>query len=151
MFVTYLLSTEQEIKTSILVIKNLRGKATAEIMGVIQTFYILKSLRIDTILFSVLDSTNSGSVNKNGMQRKIKYNALFSIFISCKNHHLNLYLPHLIKNMCLGEKMKDHDSLLFGLWKKFSFFFNASFNFRTKLSFSWKATVQKYPKGVVTC
>ena len=67
MFVTYLLSTEQEIKTSILVIKNLRGKATAEIMGVIQTFYILKSLRIDTILFSVLDSTNSGSVNKNGM------------------------------------------------------------------------------------
>ena len=67
MFVTYLLSTEQEIKTSILVIKNLRGKATAEIMGVIQTFYILKSLRIDTILFSVSDSTNSGSVNKNGM------------------------------------------------------------------------------------
>ena len=67
MFVTYLLSTEQEIKTSILVIKNLRGKATAEIMGVIQTFYILKSLRIDTILFSVLDSTNSGTVNKNGM------------------------------------------------------------------------------------
>ena len=50
-----------------------------------------------------------------------------------------------------GKKMKDHDSLLFGLWKKFSFFFNASFNFRTKLSFSWKATVQKYPKGVVTC
>ena len=67
MFVTYVLSTEQEIKTSILVIKNLRGKATAEIMGVIQTFYILKSLRIDTILFSVLDSTNSGTVNKNGM------------------------------------------------------------------------------------
>ena len=67
MFVTYLCSTEQEIKTSFLVIKNLRGKATAEIMGVIQTFYILKSLRIDTILFSVLDSTNSGSVNKNGM------------------------------------------------------------------------------------
>ena len=121
MFVTYLSSTEQIIKTTFLGIVNLKGKTASQIMDVAQKFFTTKSLRIDTILFSVLDGTNSMSGKKNGLQRRIRYSSPFSIYINCRNHCLALCLLHLMKDICLGEIMNDYDTLLLGLWKIFHF------------------------------
>ena len=52
-FVRYISSTEQKIKTTFLGIVNLKGKTAAEITNVIQNFFAAKSLRIDTIVFNV--------------------------------------------------------------------------------------------------
>ena len=74
----YLSSTEQKIKTSFLNIVNLKGKTAPEIMDVIQKFITAKSLRIDTVLFSVLDVTNFMS----GKNRREEYGTtLHSTFI----------------------------------------------------------------------
>ena len=90
-------------------------------MDDIQMFFTAKSLRIDTILCSVLDGTNSMSGGKNGLQRRIRYYPPFSIYINCRNHRLALCLPHLMKDICLGGVMNDYDTLLLGLWKIFHF------------------------------
>ena len=84
-------------------------------------FFIVKSLRIDAILFRVLDGTNSMTGKKNGLQTRIRYYSPFSIDINCRNHHLTICLPHLMKNICLGEIMDDYDTLLLGLWEIFHF------------------------------
>ena len=125
MFVRYLSSTEQKIKTFFGIL-NLKGKTAEEIMNAIQKFFTAKSLRIDTILFSVLDGTNSMSGKKNGLQRKIRYYSPFSIYINCRNHRLAPCLPHLMKDIYLGEIMNDCNSLLLGLWKIFHFSPNRS-------------------------
>ena len=67
LFITYLSSTEQEIKTSFLVFGNVRRKTTAEII-----VYTVKSLIIGTISFSVLNGANRVSGKKNGVQRRLK-------------------------------------------------------------------------------
>ena len=120
-FVTYLSSTEHKIKTTFLGIVNFKGKMAAEIMDVAQKFFTAKSLTIDTILFSVLDRTNSMSGKRNGQQRRIRYNLPFNIYSNCRNHCLALCLPHLMKSICLGEIMNDYDTLLLGLLKIFHF------------------------------
>ena len=84
---------------------NLKGKTAAEITDVVQKFFTTKSLRIDTILFTVLDGTNSMSGKKNGLQRR-RYYSPFSIYINCRNHRLALSLPHLMEDICLGEILK---------------------------------------------
>ena len=114
-FVTYLSSTEHKIKTTFLGIVNFKGKMAAEIMDVAQKFFTAKSLIIDTILFSVLDRINSMSGKRNGQQRRIRYSPPFNIYSNCRNHCLALCLPHLMKNICLGEIMNDYDTLLLGL------------------------------------
>ena len=93
----------------------------AEIMDVIQTFFSAKSLKINTVLFSVLDGTNSISGKKNGLQKRIRYYSPFSIYINCKNHRLALSLPHLMKDICLGEIINDYGILLLELWEIFHF------------------------------
>ena len=102
-------------KTTFLGIVNFKGKMAAEIMDVAQKFFTAKSLIIDTILFSVLDRINSMSGKRNGQQRRIRYNPPFNIYSNCRNHCLALCLPHLMKNICLGEIMNDYDTLLLGL------------------------------------
>ena len=121
MFLTYLSSTGQKIKTTFLGIVNLKGKTAAEVMDVIQKFFTAKSLRIDAIFFSVLDGTNSISGKKYGLQRRIRYYAPFGIYINCRNHRLDLCSPHLMKSICLGKIVNDYDTLLLGLWKNFHF------------------------------
>ena len=93
----------------------------AEIMDVIQTFFSAKSLKINTVLFSVLDGTNSISAKKNGLQKRIRYYYPFSIYINCRNHRLALSLPHLMKDICLGEIINDYSILLIELWETFHF------------------------------
>ena len=61
------------------------------------------------------------SAKKNGLQRRIRYYSPCSFYINCRNHHLALCLPHLMKDICLVELMNDYDTLLFGLWKTFHF------------------------------
>ena len=73
MFFTYISFTEQKMKMSFLGIKNLKEKMAAEIMNVVQKIFTVKSLRIDTILISILDGKNSMSGKKNGLQRGIRH------------------------------------------------------------------------------
>ena len=61
------------------------------------------------------------SGKKNGLQRRIRYYSQFSIYINCRNHRLVLCLPHLMKNICLGEIINVYDTLKLGLWKIFHF------------------------------
>ena len=117
MFVTNTSSPEQKIKMTFLGIVNLKGKTAEEIVNVVQKFFTAKSLRIHTILFSVLDGTNSMSGKKNGLQTRIRYHSPFSIYINCRNHGLALCLTHLMREICRGEIMNDYDTLLLGLWK----------------------------------
>ena len=63
-FVTYLFSTKQKIKTTFLGIVNLKRKDGRRIHS---KFFTTKSLRIDTICFSVLNGTNSMSGKENGL------------------------------------------------------------------------------------
>ena len=55
-----------ENEVTFLGIVNLKGKTAAEIIDVIQKFFTARSLRIDPLLFKVLDGTNSMSGKKNG-------------------------------------------------------------------------------------
>ena len=84
-------------------------------------FFSAKSLKINTVLFSVLDGTNSISGKKNELQKRIRYYSPFSIYINCKNHRLALSLPHLMKDICLGEIINDYGILLLELWEIFHF------------------------------
>ena len=117
----------------------------AEIMDVIQTFFSAKSLKINTALFSVLDGTNSISGKKNGLQKRIRYYSPFSIYINCKNHRLALSLPHLMKDICLGEIINDYGILLLELWEIFHFSkIEVYFNFRIISGYLWEETVKNF-------
>ena len=108
-------------------------------------FFIAKSLRIDAILFCVLDRTNSMSGKTNGLQRRISYYSPFSIDVNCRNHRLALCLPHLMKKI-----MNDYDTVLLGLWKIFHFSPK-----RSSLLESFQVIYEKKPlkilKAAVTC
>ena len=120
-FVTYYSNKAQKAVTSSLGILNLKGKTTAEIMDVIKNFFLAKSIKLDKIMFSVLDGTNSMSGNNSGLQRRIRFYSPFNMYINCRNHRLALCLLHLMKDADFAELLIDYDSLLLGIWKMFHF------------------------------
>ena len=71
MFVTYYSNKAQKVVTSFSGILNLKGKTAAEIMDVMKNFFLAKSIKLDKIMFSVLDGTNSMSGKNTGLQRRI--------------------------------------------------------------------------------
>ena len=120
-------------------IVNLKGKTAAEIMNVVQKFFTAKSLRIHTILFSVLDGTNSMSGKKNGLQTRIRYHSPFSIYINCRNHGLALCLTHLMREICRGEIMNDYDTFTWTM-ENLPFLSKAEFTFRIISCCLWEET-----------
>ena len=90
-------------------------------MDVIKNFFLAKSIKLDKVIFSVLDGTNSVSGKNTGLQRRIRFYSLFNMHINCRNHRLALCLPHVMKNVDFAELLIDYDSLLLGIWKMFHF------------------------------
>ena len=79
MFATYYSNKAQKAVTSCLGILNLKGKTAAEIMDVIKNFFLAKSIKLDKIMLSVLDGTNSMSGNNSGLQRRIRFYSPFNM------------------------------------------------------------------------
>ena len=73
MFVTYYSNKPQKVVTSFLEILNLKGKTAAEIMDIIKNFFLAKSIKLDKIMFSALDGTNSMGGKNTGLQRRIRF------------------------------------------------------------------------------
>ena len=76
-----------------------------------------KKIDLSKILFSVLDGTNSMSGKHKCLQRWIRNESLFNIYVNCRNDRLALCFPHLMKMKDFRELLLDFDSLLLGLWK----------------------------------
>ena len=79
MFATYYSNKAQKAVTSYLGILNLKGKTAAEIMDIIKNFFLAKSIKLDKIMFSVLDGTNSVSGKNTGLQRRIRFYSPFNM------------------------------------------------------------------------
>lgn len=76
------------------ILENLNGKTTVKIMDFIQKFTTAKSLKIYTVLFSVLGVTNSMSGKK--MNCREEYGTTFhSTFILTAKIMLLLYAYHI--------------------------------------------------------
>ena len=121
MFVSYFSNDKKEVVTKFLGIVNLKGKTSAEIMDVIKKFFAAKSIKLENLMFSVLEGTNAMSGKDTGLQRRIRFYSPFNIYINCRNHRLALCLPHLMKDSDIGELLSDFDALLLGLWKMFRY------------------------------
>ena len=119
MFLTYLPPVELKVKTTFLGIVNLNGKSAAHVMVAVSQFFLAKNIKLDQILFSVLDGNNAMSGKKNGLQRRRRNFSPFNIYINCRNHRLALCLPHLMKNIEYAELLLDEDAVLLGVWKMF--------------------------------
>ena len=91
-------------------------------MDIVNQFFLAKNIKLDKILFSVLDGTNAMSGKKNGLQRRIRNFSPFNIHVNCRNHRLALCLPHLMKNIEYAELLLDYDAVLLGVWKMFHYF-----------------------------
>ena len=66
-FLTYLSLVELKVKTTIFGIANLSGEVAAQIMDVVNQFFLAKNIKLDKLLFSVLDGTNAIVGEKNGL------------------------------------------------------------------------------------
>ena len=121
MFVSYLSPVELKVKTTFFGIVNLNGKTAAQVMDIVNQFFLAKNIKLDKILFSVLDGTNAMSGKKNGLQRRIRNFSPFNIYIKCRNHRLALCLPHLTKNIEYAELLFVYDAVLLGVWKMFHY------------------------------
>lgn len=53
-----------------------------------------------------------------GLQRRIRHESPFALYVNCRNHRLALCLVHLIKKYPVLQEI---DSLLISLWKLFEF------------------------------
>ena len=60
------------MKTTFVDIANLNGKTAAQVMDVVNQFFLAKNIKLDKILFSVLDRFSAMSGKKNGSQRRIR-------------------------------------------------------------------------------
>ena len=109
MFVTYYAN---KAVTSFLGILNLKRKTAAEIMDVIKNFFLAKSVKLDKIMLSVLDGTNSMSGKNTGLQRRIRFYSPFNMYINCRNHRLASCLLHLMKDADFAELLIDYDSFI---------------------------------------
>ena len=67
MFLTYLSPIELKVKTTLFGIANVSGKAAAQVMDVVNQFFLAKNTKLDKIPFSVLDGTNAMCRKKNGL------------------------------------------------------------------------------------
>ena len=55
------------MKTTLFGIANVSGKAAAQVMDVVNQFFLAKNIKLDKIPFSVLDGTNAMCREKNGL------------------------------------------------------------------------------------
>ena len=81
-------------------------------MDVVSQSFLAKNIKLDIILFSVLDRTNAISGKKNGLQRRIGNFSPFNIYINCHNHRLVLCLPHLMKYIEYAKLVLDSNAVL---------------------------------------
>ena len=102
MFLKYYSVNAQKEKTSLMLSSNFSTK---------------KKLKLENILFSVLDGTNVMSCKIGCLQRRIRHYSHFNVYINC---HLAVCLPHIMKHDYL-ELLIDYDAVLLGLWKMFHY------------------------------
>ena len=55
------------------------------------------------------------------LQRRIRNESPFNIYVNCWNHRLALCFTHLMKMKDFRELLVEFDSLLLGLWKLFRY------------------------------
>ena len=70
---------------------NLNGKTVAQFMDVVNQFFLAKNIKLDKILFSILDGNNAMSGKKNGLQRRIRIFSPFNRYINFRIHRQMLY------------------------------------------------------------
>lgn len=73
------------------------------------------------IFFAGLDTTNTMSGERGGLQRLLRHSHPMCKYQPCRSHKLALVLVHMMKSNALLSEM---DSLLITVWKKFKFFTN---------------------------
>ncbi|XP_061179464.1 uncharacterized protein LOC133188092 [Saccostrea echinata] len=111
-------NSDGEIATHFLGFVNLT-KGTAEaIMEAIKSFLLAKNIDMAKIRFIALDGCNTMSGEHKGLQRRIRHESPFALFVNCRNHRLALCLVHLIKRYPVLQEI---DSTLLALWKLFEF------------------------------
>lgn len=111
-------NSHNEIATHFLGFVNLE-KATAEaIMTAVKLFLLAKNIDIGKIRFIALDGCNTMSGEHKGLERRIRHESPFALYVNCRNHRLALCLVHLIKKYPVLQEI---DSLLISLWKLFEF------------------------------
>ena len=91
-------------------------------MDVLKKFLTAKNIDLSKIFFSVLDGTNSMSGKHKGLQRRIRNETPFNIYVNCRNHRLALCFPHLMKMKDFRELLVEFDSLLLGFMEVISLF-----------------------------
>ena len=121
MFLNYLSLVELKVKTTFFGIVNLNRQTAAQVMDIVNQFFLAKNITLDKMLFSVLDGTNTMSGKKNGLERRIRNFSLFNIYINYRNHRLALCLPHFLKNIEYAELLLDYDAVLLGVRKMFRY------------------------------
>lgn len=120
-FATFYSQVDKIVKTRFLGIMRLTRLRAADIMDVLMKFLSAKNIDVKKILFSVLDGTNTMSGKKSGLQRRIRHESPFNIYINCRCHRLALCFPHLMKHEDFKDLLVDFDCLLLGLWKLFHY------------------------------
>ena len=81
---------------------------------------ILSERNVDIVKtrFVCFDGTNAMSGEKNGVQRRYRNCARYSIYVNCRCHRLALCFKHL---MAQFPWLQTNDTLLLGLWKAFHY------------------------------
>ncbi|XP_033751309.1 uncharacterized protein LOC117335439 [Pecten maximus] len=96
----------------------LQKGTSAHIMEVLQQFLDAKGVEFDQMRFIALDGRNTMSGVQTGLQRRVRHQNPFVVYVNCRNHRLALCMAHLIKRFPL---LQDVDGVLISLWKMFEF------------------------------
>ena len=87
-------------------------------MNKVQEILLNNNTDISNTRFSGLDGTNTMSGKRDGLQRRIRNVAPFSIYINCRYNRLALSFNHLFDRFPCLESI---DRFLLGLWKGFCY------------------------------
>ena len=109
------------LKTNFFGILKLEKTNVADIMGLMEKFFVAKGVNVKKILLSVSDQTNMMSGKKNGLQWRIRNESPHNIYLNCHNHRLALCLPHLMKNKEFAPVLGTYDNSILGVWKTFRY------------------------------
>ena len=71
-FLTYLSPFELKVQTTFFSIFNLNGKIGAQVMDVVNQFFLAKNIKLDKILFGIIDITNTMTGKKKCLHRRIR-------------------------------------------------------------------------------
>ncbi|XP_078327996.1 zinc finger MYM-type protein 1-like [Crassostrea virginica] len=110
--------SDNTISTHFLGFVNLDKGTSEAVMEALKSFLLAKGIEIGKVRFVALDGCNTMSGEHKGLQRRIRHESPFSLYINCRNHRLALCLAHLIKKYPILQEI---DASLLSLWKLFEF------------------------------